>query len=578
MNALPRILVIDDDPELLLETSHCLQESGYSVLGTASGVEGLHMAVEHRPELVLVTTTLSDIPGSEFCQRLKTNLNLFDSLCVVLSTQSSSFEDITRLPPCADGVIVRPIPNYEFLSRIETFLRMQRYLLDQNTFQEQSILTAVVENTDTSVWAVDQRYRLLFANSVFREENRTGLGRQIALGESVLLEALPPTEREEWINYYDRALQGEQFHFERKRKYSATTLWNEYHCGPIISKDGYAIGAVIVAHNITERKQAEEVLQRRAEELAALQSNVLEITVQHKLPDLLQTIVERAVQLLGAKSGGLYLCDREQRKVRCVVSYNTPRDFTGTVLDYGEGAAGTVAETGEPLVVDDYRLWDKRADVYEEEQPFTALLCAPMLWQNRVTGVIHVLDDVEKRHFTEFDLALLMQFASHAAIAMENTRLFETAQKEISESKRVTEALVESETWFRTLADTTTTAIFIYQGEKIVYVNRVSVQLCGYTLEEFRNMRYWEIIHPDFQDLTRERGLARQEGAAIPEHYEVKIVRKDDQERWLDFNARQIRWHGQPAVIGTAFDITERKSAEEALRQSEARTRSILRV
>jgi GAF domain-containing protein len=110
---------------------------------------------------------------------------------------------------------------------------------------------------------------------------------------------------------------------------------------------------------------------------------------------LLHTIVERAAELLNASGGGLYLCEPEQHLVRCVVSYNTPRDYTDTVLKYGEGAAGIVAETGEPLIIDDYRAWLGRAAAYEQEQPFVSVLSVPMRWQEQVIGVIHILDNVK---------------------------------------------------------------------------------------------------------------------------------------------------------------------------------------
>ncbi len=105
-----------------------------------------------------------------------------------------------------------------------------------------------------------------------------------------------------------------------------------------------------------ERVRAEQATNQRTKELKALYDTSLDIISTHDLPTLLETIVERAARLLNASAGGLYLCDAERREVRCVVSYNTPKDFRGTVLKYGEGAAGTVAETEKPLKIDDYRL------------------------------------------------------------------------------------------------------------------------------------------------------------------------------------------------------------------------------
>jgi PAS domain S-box-containing protein len=218
-------------------------------------------------------------------------------------------------------------------------------------------------------------------------------------------------------------------------------VWLETIGNPIFNDQGQMIGAIMGSRDITERRQAEEALRQRAEELAVLQATVLEINAPHQLSTLLQTIVERAAQLLGARSGGMYLCDPARQEARCVVSYNTPHDYTDTILKYGEGAAGTVAQTGKPLIIDDYRLWSKRAAVYEEDQPFTTVLSAPMISQNQVIGVIHVLDDMAGRRFTPADLTLLTLFASHAAIAVENTRLYEEAQNEITERKRTEAAL-----------------------------------------------------------------------------------------------------------------------------------------
>jgi PAS domain S-box-containing protein len=118
------------------------------------------------------------------------------------------------------------------------------------------------------------------------------------------------------------------------------------------------------------------------------------------------------------------------------------------------------------------------------------------------------------------------------------------------------------ETTFSALAEMITAAIFIYQGERNCYVNPVAEAITGYSQQELLAMNFWDIIHPDFRGLIKERGLARQEGEPIPSHYEVKILTKGGQERWLDFTGGMIEFQGRPAVLGTAFDITERKRAE----------------
>jgi PAS domain S-box-containing protein len=195
----------------------------------------------------------------------------------------------------------------------------------------------------------------------------------------------------------------------------------------------------VVFNDITEQKRAEERIRQQAAEMTTLYETTHDLVIEKDLSKLLYTIVERAAGLLKASGGGLYLCEPEQRQVRCAVSYNTPHNYTGVVLKYGEGAAGLVAETGEPLVVDDYRIWKGRAAVYEQDLPFVSLLSAPMCWRDRVVGVIHVLENSRPNAFTQHDLQVLILFANQAAIAVENARLFEFEQRRRQEAAAIAE-------------------------------------------------------------------------------------------------------------------------------------------
>jgi PAS domain S-box-containing protein len=147
---------------------------------------------------------------------------------------------------------------------------------------------------------------------------------------------------------------------------------------------------------------------------------------------------------------------------------------------------------------------------------------------------------------------------------------------DITERKRAEEALRESEAKFRELAQTAASVILIYQDPKLVYVNPFAGEMSGYSAEEQLSMDFWEIMHPDIRELVKERGLARLSGEAPPARYEVKIVTKTGEERWLDFSACNIEFQGKPSVLGTALDITERKRAEEELDKSRALLQHVL--
>jgi PAS domain S-box-containing protein len=108
------------------------------------------------------------------------------------------------------------------------------------------------------------------------------------------------------------------------------------------------------------------------------------------------------------------------------------------------------------------------------------------------------------------------------------------------------------------------------------YVNPALEAMTGYPAKEILSMQFWELVHPDHREFVRQRGLARQEGEAVPWHYEVKLLHRSGESRWVEFSAGLIEYEGQPAVLGTAVDITERKGAADQQRESERRLRALI--
>lgn len=330
------------------------------------------------------------------------------------------------------------------------------------------------------------------------------------------------------------------------------------------------VGADPALKNAVKRQRVRDDLSRRTEELTALQATILDISSPHKLSKLLNLIVERATTLLGAVSGGLYLTEPEQRKVRCVVSYKTKKDYTGTMLDYGVGAAGQVAETGKPLIIDDYVKWSGRANVYDKDQPFHAVMSAPMIWQGRVSGVIHVLRDAVAQKFTPEELNLLMMFADHAAVAVENARLLDAHERELVERKKI-EAELQAQRDFATQVInamgqglTVTNA-----GGRFEFVNSAYARMFGYEPADLIGKNPQDVTLPEDRAALNEQREMRQAGKATT--YESRLLRVDGSVAPVLITGVPRERHGKYAgAIAVITDLTEQKRVEDELRRAKA--------
>jgi|GEM_PF-891851 len=379
-----------------------------------------------------------------------------------------------------------------------------------------------------------------------------------------------------------RLLQGEHIPlYERRfRKKNGDIVYTEINAELVRDDKGTPLHIQSVVRDITERKKTEKALRRHAEEMDAFQGTLLKMSSPHSLPELLNSIVEHAARLLDSDSGGLYLTEPEHRRARCVVSYNTLRDYTGTALDYGEGSAGYVAETGKSLIIDDYRTWPGRSIKYESDQPFMAVMSAPLIWQGSVTGVIHVLrNNEEEGKFTGEDLGLLEMFAKHAAVAVENARLYNSIQQELTERRIAEAALRESELKYRALAENMPNVVYRCQNDSryaLIYLNDAIEELTGYPKEEFleNGLTILDLIHPeDLPNIPIPTPTSSSTINRRPYHVTYRIRHKSGEWRWVDERGVGVL-NPQDDVEyleGVMIDITER-------RQRERETESLLEI
>jgi PAS domain S-box-containing protein len=210
----------------------------------------------------------------------------------------------------------------------------------------------------------------------------------------------------------------------------------------LVDEKGAPIGSIALGRDITERKQAEEEIHQQAETLAALHETALDLAAQRSLPDLLRAIVIRAMALLKASGGGFYLYREGSDDLELAISVNLEPDFTGAVLQRGEGLSGKILASRRPLAVANYRRWEGMSEQYADSN-VTAVVGVPIMWSDRLLGVVNVVDDVP-RSFSADDIALLERFAPLAAAALENSRLVHDMQQQMEQLKATEAHLVQA--------------------------------------------------------------------------------------------------------------------------------------
>jgi PAS domain S-box-containing protein len=176
-----------------------------------------------------------------------------------------------------------------------------------------------------------------------------------------------------------------------------------------------------------ERRRAEEESRQRAEQLEALRQVGLEVSARLELDVLLELVVSRAVKLLRGDAGGLHLYRPDGDVLEWSVAVGPGMAPVGTVLGRGEGLSGRVWKTGEPLIVDDYQHWEGMAAAWEGYSLY-GCVGVPVGWGGEFLGVLNVMR-CGRSAFSSSDAALLSLFATHAASAIRNARLFEDARK-----------------------------------------------------------------------------------------------------------------------------------------------------
>jgi two-component system phosphate regulon response regulator PhoB len=121
-----RILVVDDEPDLLELVRFNLSQAGFEVETAQGGQEGLEKAQRRRPDLVVLDLMLPDLPGTEVCRRLRIDPALAGLPILMLTARSEEIDRVVGLELGADDYVTKPFSPRELVLRVRAILRRTR--------------------------------------------------------------------------------------------------------------------------------------------------------------------------------------------------------------------------------------------------------------------------------------------------------------------------------------------------------------------------------------------------------------------------------------------------------------------
>jgi PAS domain S-box-containing protein len=139
--------------------------------------------------------------------------------------------------------------------------------------------------------------------------------------------------------------------------------------------------------------------------------------------------------------------------------------------------------------------------------------------------------------------------------------------RNVTERKAAEQTLVAAEAKFRTLVEQSIVGIYIIQDGLLTYVSPKMAEILGYSETELKGRALLELVLQEDRALVEQQIKARLRGITLDAHYILRLWRKDGRMIHAEVHGALTQYEGRPAIIETFLDITERKAAEERIRE-----------
>ncbi len=121
-----KILIVDDETDILDFVSYNLKKEGFEVLTASNGKEGLQLASQHRPQLIILDIMMPELDGVEVCRRLRAQPEFNGTIIAFLTARDEDLSQISALDVGGDDYIAKPIKPQVLVSRVKALLRRNK--------------------------------------------------------------------------------------------------------------------------------------------------------------------------------------------------------------------------------------------------------------------------------------------------------------------------------------------------------------------------------------------------------------------------------------------------------------------